>query len=403
MPSYKSATYHCGRRKPSAHDPNALPPAVAVLLAVTAIPPRRRNRYRGKSGPERRISIEELVRDWKTDHSLKSSYGSSPALNVLLEDTDEYLFEDAPRKDSGLSQPCYLNARSASSESMPSLESDDRSILSVGSPSTPESLRSRRSYQNLKRDKARSLPASEDCALDHPLVPRAESDDADDFLLPVQKQTPATKSRSSFKSNLTTSLQNLKNAAVNSISSLGRVNSAQAMTRFPSPPIDDALWSHPFLFPRLSSEMRPSVLGTPSLAERRYLNPQPLVFEEQEAPFQQALHAPFLAEIVEDAPIIQMQTYNRGRKRGGSARRGGPNPNSEAGRALLGGDGVRQREVRENSNFLRVVVLEMNMRRAGKLEQGRAKIWLAPREVSVAPAARRGRRVPKRWEGVSAC
>lgn len=398
MPSFKSATYHGGRRKPSSHDPNALPPAVAALLAVTAIPPRRPNRYRGKSGSERRISIEELVRDWKSDESLKSSYGTSPALDVLLEDTEECLFDGEPRKD-GLSQPCYLNARSASSESMPSLESDDRSILSVGSPSTPESLRSRRSYQNLKKEKSRSLPATEDCALDHPLVPRSESDEDDEFLLPTQKQ-PATKSRSSFKSNLTASLQNFKNAAVNSISSLGRASSAQTMSRFASPPIDDALWSHPFLFPRLSSEIRPSVSGTPSLAERRYLNPMPLTFEEQEAPFQQALHAPFLAELVEDAPIIQMQTYNRGRRRGSPARKGGPNPNSEAGRALMGADGVRQREVRENPDFLRVVVLEMNMRREGKLEQGRARIWLPPREVSPAPGM--SDRVPRRWQGVSA-
>lgn len=48
---------------------------------------------------------------------------------------------------------------------------------------------------------------------------------------------------------------------------------------------------------------------------------------------------------------------------------------------LPGVDSPRPREPRENSDFLRVIVLEMNMRRVGKLDNtgGRAKIWLAPR------------------------
>ena len=45
-----------------------------------------------------------------------------------------------------------------------------------------------------------------------------------------------------------------------------------------------------------------------------------------------------------------------------------------------GGASGRGREPRENRDFLRVVVLEMNMRRAGKLEgEGRARIWVGPR------------------------
>jgi len=365
---------------------------------VTAIPPRRPNRYRGRPGSEQRLSIEDLVKGWKSDDSLKSSYGS-PGLEVLLEDLDDCMFaEDGPPHES-LSAPTYLNARSASNESMPSLESDDRSILSLGSPSTPGSLRSRRSYQTLKKDKSRSLPIIEDCASDHPLVAQHDSDE-DHLVLPMHKKPlSATKGRTSFKSNLTTSLQSLKKAAVNSISSLGRASSTPALSRHSAAPIDDMLWSHPFLFPRFSSEIRPATDSLPSDAERRYLNPMPLTFEEQEAPFQKALHAPFLAQPVEDAPTIQMQTYNsRGRKRGGLKR--APSPNSEAGRALLGADGPRQREVRENPDFLRVVVLEMNMRREGKLEQGRAKIWLPPREASAAGLA--NARVPERWVGVSA-
>ncbi|KAM3422997.1 hypothetical protein BST61_g473 [Cercospora zeina] len=333
MATKRSATVSIGRRKPSAHDPNALPPAVAALLAVTAIPPRRPNRYRSHPATRRRISIEELISEWRNDESLRQAYGSpsSAALGVLLEDSLDVDDEDN-------SVPGYLSAR-----------------------------------------KSRDIEGDADL-----LQP-----------LPKQKRV-VVKSKSSFKSNLTASLQSLKEAAVNSISSLGRTGAMPSLSRAAAPPMDDMLWSHPFLFPRFSSEVRPACDGNPTPAQRPYLNPMPLTFEEQEAPFQEALHAPFLAEAVDDAPIIQMQTYNRGRKRPGP-RRAAPNPSSEAGRALLGQVGGRQREVRENSNFLRVVVLEMNMRRQGKLEQGRAKIWLPPRESSSMPEQKGG--IPKRWIG----
>ncbi|KAK3061131.1 hypothetical protein LTS18_006956, partial [Coniosporium uncinatum] len=69
------------------------------------------------------------------------------------------------------------------------------------------------------------------------------------------------------------------------------------------------------------------------------------------------------------------------------------------------------REPRENSDFLRVIVLEMNMRRSGKLDGkagGRAKVWLPPRKMGggggggIGGAQESGRRrgsVPRRWVG----
>lgn len=92
-----------------------------------------------------------------------------------------------------------------------------------------------------------------------------------------------------------------------------------------------------------------------------------------------------------------MQTYGRKRK-GAHGRR--PDPSSEAGRALLGAAGVRQRELRENSDFLRMVVMEMNMKRSGKLETGKARLWLPPRQVGVGEEWQG--RVPRRWVGESA-
>ena len=65
---------------------------------------------------------------------------------------------------------------------------------------------------------------------------------------------------------------------------------------------------------------------------------------------------------------------------------------------------MRQREPRENADFLRVIVLEMNMRRVGKLDAravGRARIWLPPRKTSAskAPASNGTGGVPHRWIG----
>lgn len=74
----------------------------------------------------------------------------------------------------------------------------------------------------------------------------------------------------------------------------------------------------------------------------------------------------------------------------------------------------RQREPRENNEFLRICVLEMNMRRAGKLEdeedkaaamamrRGRRAFWLPPRLPNRATAVTMQQHVPLRWVGVEA-
>lgn len=414
LPAMQSRKTGAGSSRDSAHDPNALPPSVAALLAVTQIPRPRPGQFKRRPAASRRISIDELVNEWKSEESLKSNLSSSPALSMLLEDQDEGEEQNNTTEDD------YMFARSTSVESIPSLEDDDRSILSNGSLPTPESLRSRKSISNLRKEKvARSLPASVECASSHPLVPQPlhEDSDPDDALLltPTKKTRPPPKPKSSFKSNLTTSFQALKNAI--STFSLSSAPTQQQSQSSPSSPLSaEMLWSHPFLFPRFSPEIRPAFQGIPTQAQRRYLNPMPLTFEEQETPYQLALHAPYLEEQTssssgtdaDSAPTIPLQTYTRGRRKpAASPKRSGSatDPNSEAGRALqAAGAGVRQREPRENSDFLRVVVLEMNMRRGGKLEYGRAKIWLPPRQVS--PSGRgmeraRGR-VPTRWVGVSA-
>ena len=98
-----------------------------------------------------------------------------------------------------------------------------------------------------------------------------------------------------------------------------------------------------------------------------------------------------------------MQTYSKG-SRGSKSKVSSSKTDAEADGSVANAGAsaaMRQREPRENSDFLRVVVLEMNMRREGKLEMGRAKIWLPPRQSVESDVAVQGK-VPKRWIGVSA-
>jgi hypothetical protein len=406
-----------GKRKdqmPAQHRGDALSPSVAALLAMTTIPRRPRQTQR-RPGTKRQVSIDELVNEWKSDDSLAKSYESSP-MSILLESADEH--EDA--RSSSLQSDVYQRSsyeRSESSDSVPSLEGDAHSMFSLGSLATPGSMRSRKSSMTARKESPRTLSVRECCAEDHPLISLAcDDDDVFDFA-PSHELATANKSKSSFKSNLTTSLQALKLAALSPFTPRKAASSSTLRSRrlankaeravIVSPLSDDVLWSHPFLFPRFSHEVRPDYKGTPTTAQRRYLNPIPLSFEEQEAPFQQALHAPYLAEQIpgtEDAPTIQMQTYSRSGSRGGKGKNSSNKTDAEGDGTVVNAavaSAMRQREPRENSDFLRVVVLEMNMRREGKLEMGRAKIWLPPRQNTEINTVVQGK-VPRRWIGESA-
>ena len=404
---------------PDQHRPEALSPSVAALLAMTAIPRRPRQTQR-RSTRQRQVSIDELVNEWRCDDSLVKSYESSP-LSILLENADDA--EDA-RSCSLQSGDRSSYERSNSSDSIPSLEGDANSLFSSGSPATPGSMYSRKSSMNRKssmttrKETQRSQPPREICVEDHPLAPIPDlEDDVFDFY-PGQDLATPSKSKSSFTSNLTTSLQALKLAALSPFtprksSSAPNLRARRTTNKSERAVIvsqlsDDVLWSHPFLFPRFIPEIRPEFKGTPTSVQRRYLNPIPLSFEEQEAPFQQALHAPYLAEQqshdVHNVPTIQMQTYSRSGGRGSKGRSSKASADVDADGAVVtaaAAAAMRQREPRENSDFLRVVVLEMNMRREGKLETGRAKICLPPRQTAESDAVVQGK-VPRRWVGESA-
>lgn len=381
IPASSSQPSRHSSRKPRAssdHQPNALPPGVAALLAVTSIPkprrtssPRRRLQY-----SDRRISIDELIEEWRAEDKEISpgSYGSP--LDVLLErvedcDTDDSLsFDEGSQKERDIASP-----RSVSSESIASVPDldEDRSILSWSSPSTP------RSPSMMRRAGAeRKAPPKEEAILDHPLL-HYGFDNEDEVPEPpapeveMEPQPPTSRLRLAFTSNLTASFQALKSAA-------------KSFSNFSAPSIPpEDLITRSLLSPRFTSEMRPkNFQGTPDAALRRYLNPTSSNMPLSPTELSQQLHEA-LTDEPGDAPMIQMQTYERRSRSQSRGKRRTAGPSSEAGRALNPQPAVRQREPRENSDFLRVIVLEMNMRREGKLDaraMGKARIWLPPRKGS---------------------
>jgi hypothetical protein len=388
-------------RAPKSHRTDAIPPAVAALLAVTAIPKmpaRRKGALR-----DRRISMDELIQEWRQDEpEIVPSVVGSP-LDLLLgrvdESEDDYgsLVSIEQEKDSMVSHS--VTSRSISSDSIstipPSLDTDAPSFTSNWDTlSTPESYRQRPTLE--RREKIVSSPPKEDCVLDHPLL-HFTPDDCEEIVnleIPDIVETPSasTERFKSFKSNLTASLQALKSAA-------------KSFSNFtaPSVPPDDLL-TRSLLSPKFTSEMRPKLMqGLPSPALRRYLNPQPTGITPSDLSMQ--LHDALMLDVDEDtlAPMIQMQTYERRHRSSKRRQSKSVDPFSEAGRALSPSPPVRQREPRENSDFLRVIVLEMNMRRVGKLDAkavGKARIWLPPRKLgsSKPPSIRNSSGgVPERW------
>ncbi|KAF2466102.1 uncharacterized protein BDR25DRAFT_79416 [Lindgomyces ingoldianus] len=389
------------QRVPANHKSDAIPPAVAALLAVTEIPPMPKRR-RNWSTMDRSISMDELIKEWKQDDTdLASSVTGSP-LDLLLGRVDEYE-EDCVSLRSLEQEKDFLTCRSISSDSIastipPSLEPDAPSITSTwDNLTTPDSFGRRLPD---RRERIVQSPPKEECILDHPLL-HFDPDECEELanleIPDIGTPSPTSTDRfKSFKSNLTASLQALKSAA-------------KSFSNFtaPSVPPDDLL-TRSLLSPKFTSEMRPKQLqGIPSPALRRYLNPQStLMAPISPTELSMQLHDAFILDenIDTTAPMIQMQTYDR-RGRSSSRKRRGSDQFSEAGRTISPSPAVRQREPRENSDFLRVIVLEMNMRRVGKLDAkavGKARIWLPPRKTgsSKVPSIHGG--VPGRWTAISA-
>ncbi|KAF4582837.1 hypothetical protein GQ602_005981 [Ophiocordyceps camponoti-floridani] len=333
-------------RRRNARGVEPVSPELAALLAGTDIPRQRRRRRTGRR-----------LRD---DNGHDHDRGMGP-LELLLSPPEH---------------GCRL-VRTASVDSIPSLASATSDTLS--SLETPGDFSVPRRRPSPVR---RSLPWDQG----HPLVAvvDASDDDADDerpadepeMKLPqLQEQHHVHGLRSVFRSNLTASLRALRSAARSFSSGVITDDPPLLVTRSMMLSIDPGV---PY-----TDERRPPLLEEmPSAELRRYLNPTTAsIFDKMRY-----------------SASIQMQTYkvHRGRTCPTPQRQHAPHHQLRAAGTM------RPREMRENPDFIRIAVLEMAMRRAGKLDgqrAGRAKWVLPPRREAGRACEVGGDGVPVRWVG----
>lgn len=383
------------------YSPNHLPLSSATLLANTSIPPWRKGGKRYQKSPK--ITKFEMSEDESTEidsifeKSLYVSHGEHP-LEVLLSPPDT----DGDSTDSENSHGSFRSQSSRASYSCSSISSIGSSSsfkLSSSPGSSSNSLRKNKAWRT-KRVLAFQLP-TECLKEDHPLY--VSDSDSEGYTAPHQddedttgrthldnKTEPQNKQpRPSFKSNISASLRALKRAA-KSISSLATPITMpdDFLTRSIIHVNTKANFPDERIPPCFENEPTPDI--------RRYLNPS------TNAPIEIRIACSSQSRRSNECTAsIQMHSlrYSGSSKSIISQRheqfvKNGNSVNVPPGPI------TRQREVRENSDFMRVAVIEMSMRKLGKLNDqkpGRARYALPPRKMSMKPYEVTEDGVPLRW------
>lgn len=391
------------------HSPDAIPPSVAALLALTSIPPQKKSPTLGRSS---RASSQELTANSViqhrsgTENELGLSLGRGTLDFLLSPPEEQMLGQDDQSIDSDI-DTSYISSRTISSESVPSLDSYSmgEASLSFISITTPNS-RGKRSLPKRRRlQSISSLPGEK--LQDHPLSgPQLEIEELDFRVFGTAPTTTsdlngglelpmAPRRKSAFKSNLTASLKALKSAA-------RTFSSITTPLLTPDDFLTRSIISIDPQVPFADERMPPKLEDTPTPALRRYLNPTTNAPIEAHVPSS----PPQTSSTTKCTASIQMQTYRVSRSSSKSdsysiiSRRTKANSPEEAFAEVAIGPVARQRDMRENSDFIRVAVLEMMMRRHGKLDDrvpGRAKWALPPRKMSTSVYKIGEDGVPVRW------
>ncbi|KAK4123855.1 hypothetical protein N657DRAFT_680973 [Parathielavia appendiculata] len=393
------------------HSRDAIPPSVAALLAVTNIPPPKAARSLRQTKLEKRMTVESIIeRAQESEKELSLKLSKRP-MDILLMAPEDLEADDASICDS--IPESVLSSRTVSMDSMPSL-SNSVATDPLSSLDTPQTPPRRRKVQPTRRSlEPVSSPPGEPES--HPLSPESEVAELDFRVFAREEVSDKKTSRlpfkplkSAFKSNLTASLRALRQAA----RSFSNLNFSSI------PPEDFLTRSILTIDPQVpyTDERRPPPLQEePTAALRRYLNPTTTARLEKP---QQATSGPALRTFTAS---IQMQTYKVHRARSVSHTSGrSPYPSVAVGPSSTSPSsqppqskpvvpehplpGPRQREMRENSDFIRIAVMEMAMRKSGKLDDqrpGRARWALPPRKQSTRPYEIRPDGVPARWVAVT--
>ncbi len=381
------------------HDPTALPTSAAAFIAITSPvtstlgteapwTPRFDGGSRKKRTREEDLGIGQYA----------MSASSPRSWSLLLSPPNQSDLENISiGSDTTLADVSF--GRSLSNESMPSLDTDYGSSTSASSISTSRIICGSRG--GVER-KLKSLCSSkiEECPLDHPLLPLPPTEDSElpslaiDTGLAASGAPSTTRRQSGFKSNLSALLR----------------SAARSFSNFSAPAISrDEYLTRSLLpmSPPFTDERRPlPLLEPPDPALRRYLNPITASPAELHTHHE---HAPSQKARSQCTTSIQLQTYQRMPRP--SAKASAPPIFASATSAIavaaeepFAMPSPRQREVRENSDFLRVIVLEMNMRRSGTMSEtapGKARMWLPARQGGQRAEGSQQDGVPRRWVGVT--
>lgn len=409
----------------------AISPSVAALLAMTDIP---RPPHRRRHLAERNLSVDEVMSDQHdSEKDASSSSLCRGPLDLLLSPPEDLADDDLSATESNVGS---LLARTISADSVPSLGGESFATDFGSSIDTPgrvsTSARRRHSPMRKSLEPVRSPP---DATEEHPLA-GVDGIDLEELLelpSPAKEETtpysypslqPFKPLRFAFKSNLTASLRALRSAA----KSFSSIN-------FPTIPTDDLLTRSILTIdpnvPYMDERRPPVTEEMPSAELRRYLNPTTSSHLDPRP--KARTNGPFSAS-------IQMQTYKVQRSPsappcsprttppyvpGNAPPSASPSNNggdsnhqqqqqqqhqptqqhpqqhpAKAGHQAAHVPGMRQREMRENPDFIRIAVMEMAMRRRGKLDDqktGRARWALPPRRPSAKPYEVGSNGVPSRW------
>ncbi|KAI5816254.1 hypothetical protein BZA77DRAFT_313233 [Pyronema omphalodes] len=355
----------------------AIPPRTAAILAATAIPSRRRSKRTklsvnttdlyGPRTPPSSTAFDDVAILDDADTESFSSLSVRTAMEVLLSPPDS----DDDFSGSFLSRTPSSSSSCDSESSAPGLETDTES--------TCGSITSSWSSNTSRRELRKISSPTEECSSSHPLLSISSSKETKttpraDIQPDALTKRVTRRNHLTLVSNLTASLK----AAAKSFSSLTAITAGLHS--------EDYLTRSLIITPRSTDERRPPVThNEPSPALRRYLNPWSTTHEE-----------------LPTTGMVMMQTYTRNSpasKGSGRSRRNRNTQETEEENCVCAPI-VKQREQRENSDFLRVVVLEMNMRRSGKLDgncQGRARYSLPARRGE----GLRRRMGPQRWRVIT--
>lgn len=401
-PPKRHSTHHRRPRHPHAADD--LPPSLASLLASTDIPRQRSQRRKKRSSNP--LTVDDIIDGQQLSEKEISLTLSRGPMFVLLSPPEEFADDDISIVSDGHGGSA-MSTRTMSVDSIPSLGESFATdgISSVETPCSPVSSFRGRKMSPMRRSLEPILsPPGED--LEHPL---ASDPDADEISLsPLPESIEEEEAiphlleqfrplKYAFKSNLTASLRALRSAA----KSFSTIN-------FTSIPSDDflarSLLTMDTKVPYADERRPPVTEDMPSAEIRRYLNPTTTARIENTA----------VPPAGTFSASIQMQTYkvHRSKLESGRPR---PTPQLTPQRQQQGAPPpaptpsplsplMRQREMRENSDFIRIAVMEMMMRKNGKLDDqrpGRARWALPPRKMPTGTYEVGPNGVPTRWVSVS--